>query len=248
MLNIAYFDCYSGASGDMLLAALLDKAVDFTWFQKEFSKLNLPQKAITIEKTYENRSSISSCKINITLNNHDHSHRNYNDICEIINLSDIKKEAKDLSKKIFSTIAKAEASVHNKSIDEIHFHEVGALDSIADVVGFSICYASLNIEKCIVSPIPTGSGTIKCNHGYLPVPAPATLEILKDSILIIDNNKEIEEECLTPTGAAILASIVDECSCITRIDKIKSIGYGAGNKIFNEKITSNLRFLMGSTN
>ena len=248
MPKIAYFDCYSGASGDMLLGALLDSAIDFEWFQNELSKLNLPEKAIKIEKTYEKRSSINSCKINITLNNHDHAHRDYNEICTIINKADINETAKKLSQKIFSKLAKAEATIHNKKLEEIHFHEVGALDSIVDIIGFSICYSSLKIDKCIVSPIPIGFGITKCAHGYLPVPAPATLEILKDSILKIDNKKEIEEECLTPTGASILSSIVDESSYITQIDKIESIGYGAGNKIFNETITSNLRFLIGSTN
>ncbi|MGD9579999.1 MAG: LarC family nickel insertion protein [Vampirovibrionia bacterium] len=248
MVNIAYFDCYSGASGDLLLAAVLDKAVCFEWFLKELRKLSIFNDTIEIEKSYVKRNSINSCKINIKINSHDHSHRNYKDICNIIESSQIEEKAKVLSKKIFLNIAKAEATVHNTTIEEIHFHEVGAIDSIIDIVGFSICYSSLNIDKCIVSPLPTGSGTIKCAHGNLPVPAPATLEILKNSILIINNNDKIKEECLTPTGAGILSTIVDECSYISKIDNIENIGYGAGDKTFDKEITSNLRFITASNN
>lgn len=245
MTIIAYFDCYSGASGDLLLGALTDKAVDFNWFKTELSKLNLPEGSFEIDKTYVNRNSISSCKINITLNHEEHSHRGYSSICKILDNSHIAPKAKKLAQKIFYKIATAEARVHKKTIEEIHFHEVGALDSIIDIAGFSICYTSLKIDYCFVSPIPVGSGEVKCAHGILPVPAPATLEILKDHKLIIKNNDKISGECLTPTGAAILSTVVDECSHMPDIDHILSIGYGAGDKVFDSEIISNLRFVLG---
>lgn len=248
MSSICYFDCYSGASGDMLIAALLDKAVDFNWFYTEIKKLNLPKDSFNIEKNYVNRSSINSCKIDITLKEKDHAHRSYKSICLIIDESKIDSKSKDLAKKIFYKLGTAEAQIHNKTIEEIHFHEVGALDSIIDIVGFSICYNSLNIEKCYVSPLPVGAGEINCAHGCLPVPAPATLEILKNHNITIKQNNFIKSECLTPTAAAILCSIYTECRNIPDFNKITSIGYGAGNKIFDKEVTSNLRFIVGTNN
>ena len=247
MNTIAYFDCYSGASGDMLLAALLDNTVKFDWFLQELKKLNLPDNSYDIEKTYVNRSSINTCKINISINNNDKTHRGYKSICKIIDQSSINNKAKELSKSIFYTIAKAEAKIHNKAIEEIHFHEIGALDSIIDVIGFSICYSSINIEKCYVSPLPVGSGRVKCAHGYMPVPAPATLEILKEHKTKLINIPEIKEECLTPTAAGILSIIANEFGSPDRIDNILNIGYGAGNKIFDKEITSNMRFILGES-
>ncbi|MEW5822334.1 MAG: LarC family nickel insertion protein [Cyanobacteriota bacterium] len=248
MITIAYFDCYSGASGDMLLGALLDNAINFDWFKKELAKLDLPNDSFKIEKTYVNRSSINTCKIDISINTLDNHHRSYKSICNIIECSNIDNKAKELSKKIFYKLAKAEAHIHNKSIDDIHFHEIGAIDSIIDIVGFSICYNSLNIDICSISPLPVGSGEAYCQHGYIPIPAPATLQILKDHNIHIKNNPNIKEECLTPTGAAILSTIAEDCTAMPDMDKIISVGYGAGNKIFNNNIISNLRFVLGLKN
>jgi len=247
MQTVAYFDCYSGASGDMLLASLIDKAFDFNWFLNEIEKLKLPENSFKIEKTYVQRSNLNSCKINVNLSKHEHHHRGYTDICNIINNSSINDKAKDLSKKIFLTLAKAEASVHNKDIEEIHFHEVGAIDSIIDIVGFSICYTHLNIDKCFTSPVPVGSGFAPCSHGLIPIPAPATLEILKNYEIKIAQNNIIQEECFTPTAAAILCTVTDKCSFMPDMNKIINIGYGAGDKIFEGDIISNLRFVLGQT-
>lgn len=247
MQTVAYFECYSGASGDMLLASILDKAVDFNWFLEEINKLELSKDSFKIEKTYVQRNHLNTCKVNITLNTHEHHHRGYTDICNIINNSQISNKAKDLSKNIFLKLAKAEATVHNKDIEEIHFHEVGAMDSIIDIVGFSICYTHLNIDKCFTSPIPTGSGYVSCEHGCIPVPAPATLEILKNHEIKVVENQNIQDECFTPTAAAILCTITDKCSFMPDMDKITSIGYGAGDKIFDCNTINNLRFVLGQS-
>jgi uncharacterized protein (DUF111 family) len=231
----------------MLLGAILDKAIDFSWFETEIMKIDLPENSFTLEKTYVNRSSISSCKLNIILNKHDHHHRGYSTICHIIDNSKIAPPAQALAKNIFYRLAKAEATVHNKTIEEIHFHEVGALDSIIDIVGFSILYTQLNVEKCYVSSIPVGKGSVNCAHGCLPVPSPATLEILKDSKLSIKQNEYIKDECFTPTAAAILSTVIDECCDFPDFKKIISTGYGAGDKIFCTSVTSNLRFILGET-
>lgn len=245
MLKIAYFDCYSGASGDMLLAAMLDKSVDFNWFVNQLKSLALPKNSYSLEKTYVNRSGISTCKLNIELNehHHHHHHQGYTSISKIINASNLEKKAKELAKKIFYKLATAEASVHNSTIEEVHFHEVGALDSIIDITGFSICYNALSIDKCHVSPLPVGSGQVQCAHGILPVPAPATIELLKNSKLKIRNNPFIQEECLTPTATAILSTIIDKCSDFPDVDTIINTGYGAGSKVFTPEVTSNLRFI-----
>jgi pyridinium-3,5-bisthiocarboxylic acid mononucleotide nickel chelatase len=248
MSRIAYFDCYSGASGDMLLAAMLDKAVDFDWFHTELQNIAIPKDSYNIEKTYVNRSFINTCKLNISMTKHEHHHRRYSDIIKIIERSEISEKAKELSKEIFYKLAKAEAVVHNETIEDIHFHEVGSLDSIIDIVGFSICYTSLNVDKCAVSPIPIGSGVVCCEHGSLPVPAPATLEILKGHNISITKNENINEECLTPTATAILCTVASECSGYPDMDNIISIGYGAGEKIFHCNVTSNLRFVLGEIN
>lgn len=245
MQSIIYFDCYSGASGDMLLGSILDKCIDFNWFCSELAKLNLPQGSYNIEKSYVDRSSISSCKINITLNKHEHHHRSYSNICNIIDNSDIDNNAKLLSKKIFYTLGVAEAKVHNTSLENIHFHEVGAIDSIIDIIGFCICISKLKPDLCHVSPLPVGKGSTCSAHGCLPVPAPATVEILNAHKTPVKNNPNIEGECLTPTAAAILCTIANEYSSFPDFDQITSIGYGAGDKIFNSMVTSNLRLITG---
>lgn len=245
MYNIAYFDCYSGASGDMLLASLLDKNINFSLFIEELSKLDIPKTSYDIKKEYINRSSINSCKVNISINEKHSHHRSYKTISNMINDSKIDNKAKNLSKEIFHKIAIAEANIHNTTIEEIHFHEIGALDSIIDIVGFSICYSLLNIDYCIVSPIPVGSGKVTCDHGTIPVPAPATLEILKNSKIKIKEDLNIKGECLTPTAAAILTTIIDHCGDFPNLDQITTISYGAGTKVFAKEITSNLRFIKG---
>lgn len=246
MKKVAYFDCYSGASGDMLLGTLLDKLVDFDFFISEIKKLDIPEDSYSITKEMVRRSSIASTKINVSTFDTGHTHRSYTTICDIIDKSTISDEAKKLSKEIFHKIAVAEAAIHQIDIEKIHFHEVGAIDSIIDIVGFSICYTTLEIDKCIVSPVVAGCGSVECEHGSMPVPAPATLEILKSSFIKIRNKPIIEEECLTPTAIAILSTIADECSYLFNIDRIYSISYGAGDKIFHDKVVSNLRLIIGS--
>lgn len=245
MINIAYFDCYSGASGDMLLGSLLDKSVDFSYFLRELKKLNIPEESYEIKKEYVNRSSIDSCKINIELKEKDAHHRSYNTISNMIKNSSINDKAKQLSLEIFYKIAVAEAKIHNTTIEKIHFHEVGAMDSIIDIIGFSICYSSLNINYSVISPIPVGSGSVCCDHGTIPVPAPATIEILKNSSISIKKDCNIKGECLTPTAAAILTTIVNNCGDFPSMKQVIDIGYGAGTKVFAKEVTSNLRFIRG---
>ncbi|WP_297425857.1 nickel pincer cofactor biosynthesis protein LarC [Clostridium sp.] len=157
---------------------------------------------------------------------HEHHHRNLNDIENIINSSDLSDKVKKLSMNMFMKVAEAEAKVHGKTLYEVHFHEVGAIDSIVDMVGAAICLDYLNIDKIIASPVQVGGGFVKCAHGLMPVPAPATVEILKD---IPINTGIVQFETTTPTGAAILAANVKEFT--SKIDfSIKKIAYGIGHR------------------
>ena len=173
--------------------------------------------------------------------NHEHHHRNLKDIEGIINCSDLSDKVKKLSSNMFMKVAEAEAKVHGKTLYEVHFHEVGAIDSIVDIVGAAICLDYLNVDKIIASPVQVGGGFVKCAHGLMPVPAPATVEILKN---IPINAGIVQFETTTPTGAAILAANVEEFT--QKIDfSIKKIAYGIGHR--DLEIPNVLRVYLGDT-
>lgn len=173
---------------------------------------------------------------------HDHSHdRNLFTIEKLIDESDLEEEIKKLSKKIFSYVALAEAKVHGKPLEEVHFHEVGAVDSILDIVGTAICLNELEIDKIISSPLHVGSGFVYCQHGLIPVPVPATLEILKEEKIPFYSSG-IKKELVTPTGAAIVAGIVDEFGDMPSMEA-RSIGYGAGTR--DLEIPNMVRMVIG---
>lgn len=175
------------------------------------------------------------------VHHHSHQHRNLYDVEKIIDDSELSDKVKELSKKIFGFVAVAEAKVHGKPIDEIHFHEVGAIDSIVDIIGTAICVESLKIDKVVVSKLHVGTGFVNCQHGLMPVPAPATLEIIKNGKIPV-YSKDIEGELVTPTGAAIVTALADEFG--TQPDmEIEKIGYGSGYKDF--AIPNMLRLIIG---
>lgn len=169
----------------------------------------------------------------------DHVHRNLNDITRIIEASDISQNAKDMSKKIFRNVANAESKVHGKSIEEVHFHEVGAIDSIVDIVGFSICLDLLKVKHVYSSPIHLGTGFVKCAHGVIPVPSPATMEILKGVPVY---SKGLEHELVTPTGAAIIKAVAEDFAPMPSMI-IEKTGYGLGKR--DIEITNLLRVVLG---
>jgi hypothetical protein len=233
-MRVLYYDCFSGISGDMNLGAMIDLGVDENYLLEELSRLNLNEYTIEINK--EERKGITGTKVNVILqdyhhhdtHNHEehHHHRNLRDIEEIVYSSGLNEDVKNLSMKIFKKVAEAEAKVHGKSLYEVHFHEVGAVDSIVDIVGAAICFEFLKVDKVAASSIELGKGFIKCAHGILPVPAPATTEILKGIPVKLGN---VPFEATTPTGAAIIAALSEEF--IDDVDfKIDKIGYGVGHK------------------
>jgi uncharacterized protein (TIGR00299 family) protein len=219
---VAFFDCYSGASGDMILGALIDLGVDISYLKKEFGKLAIFGYKIDGKKIIKNN--VSATDIYITVNEEKQSHRSYKDIKNLIDESQLSNNVKDLSKKIFYNLAVAEGKVHNVEVENVHFHEVGAVDSIIDIVGAVIGLESLGIEKIYCSKLPLGNGSVKCSHGVIPIPAPATLELLKN---IPVYQSDAKHEMVTPTGAAVLTTISEEFGEMPFM-KVKKIGYGAG--------------------
>lgn len=226
--NILYFDIIGGISGDMTLASLLDLGVPKEIFLQELNKLNIDNEfEIEIDYKYEN--GIKGTKVNV-ITKEQHCHRNLIDIYDIIDNSKLNNSIKERAKEIFMVVAKAEAKVHGTTIDKIHFHEVGAIDSIVDIVGACILLDLLNIDKVYATAVPLGSGFIKCAHGVIPAAAPATVEILKNTPVKLNH---VEGECTTPTGAAIIKTICDKF--INEFNfNAKKIAYGVGHKQFEK--------------
>ena len=246
MKKILYFDCFAGISGDMTIGALLDLGVDQKVLRDQLNSLNVAGYSLKIEN--KSVKGIQATDFDVIIehpshhkhDHHDHHHhRNLDTILGIIEKSDLEKEAKQLSSDIFNTVAKSEAKIHGKEIDEVHFHEVGAIDSIVDIVGAAVCLSYLKPDKVYSSPLHVGSGTVNCAHGILPVPAPATADILKGIPIY---STDVIGELVTPTGAAIIKTISSNFGPLPSME-IDEIGYGAGNKDFN--IPNILRVLIG---
>ncbi|MCX5635647.1 MAG: nickel pincer cofactor biosynthesis protein LarC [Planctomycetota bacterium] len=238
-MKIAYFDCFAGAGGDMIAAAMLDAGLDFEFLKKQLATLGI--KNFDIKLTQTKRAGLRAVSFTPAFKEDKH-HRNLKDITEIISNSKIHNKAKETAIAIFNKLAAAEALVHNKDLQDIHFHEVGALDSIVDIVSASIGLVALEIEKVYCSTLSLGGGTIKCAHGILPVPGPATAELLKGVPTV---GGPIDKELLTPTAAAILTTIVNQFGVLPEM-KIEKIGYGAGS-LESEKFPNVLRLIIGQS-
>ena len=229
LAKILYYDASSGISGDMNLAALVGLGVDFGYLCSELEKLNLSGE-FRLEQKNVVKNGIAATKIDVVLQKSQPHARSYADIKEILASSNLSEICKKKATAIFHVIAQSEAKVHAVSIDEVHFHEVGALDSIVDVIGAAICFEYLSenfgISRVVSSKIELGGGVVKCDHGYLNVPAPAVCEILKDVPVSLGR---ANFEMTTPTGAAILKACADEF--VGEINfKIEKVAYGAGEK------------------
>lgn len=222
-MRAAYFDCFSGISGDMVLAALVDLGWPVGELEREVDKLGLFGYQIEAKKVA--KQSIFSTQIEINVEE-GKKERTLKDILSILDKSKLEEKIKERSRAIFTRLASVEAKIHGKSPQKIHFHELGGLDTIIDVVGAVAGMNYLGIEKVYSSPLPLGKGFVKCEHGILPLPAPATLELLKE-IPVYGSN--IEAELVTPTGAAIIGALAENFGQMPLM-KIDSIGYGAGQR------------------
>ncbi len=236
-MRTLYFDCFAGASGDMILGALIAAGVAPEAFKQQLSLLGIQDYAVDFETV--DRSGISATHARVRTA-HEHVHRHLSDILKIIYGSRLGDTVKDRAAKIFSRLAEAEARVHNQPVEQIHFHEVGALDAIIDVVGAAICFELLAIDRFVSSPLHVGSGTVEMDHGRYPVPPPAVAELLKGVPFYAT---EIVGELVTPTGAAIIATVCDGYGPIPQM-KLQQTGYGAGTRQY-EKFPNALRVLIG---
>lgn len=228
-MKILYFDCSSGISGNMTLGALTEIIGDENYLIEELKKLNIDGYKIEISKKVKN--GITATYVDVILEHkheHYHEHRNLNDVNKIIENSSLSNEVKDLAKRIFLRVAKAESKVHNKPLNEVHFHEVGAIDSIVDIVGTAILIKKINPDKIISSIVNDGYGFIECAHGAMSVPVPATSEIFTSSNVKF-RQIDIDTELVTPTGAAIIAELSRDFTTLPAIVTEK-IGWGAGYK------------------
>ncbi len=222
-MRAAYFNCFSGISGDMVLAALVDLGWPIKELERELNKLDLFNYQIEAEKVA--KQGIISTQIKIRIKE-GKKERTLKDILSILDKSKLEEKIKERSQAVFIRLASVEAKIHGKSAQEVHFHELGGLDTIIDVVGAVAGMKYLGIEKVYSSSLPLGKGFLKCSHGTLPVPAPATLELLK-GIPVYGSN--IEAELVTPTGAAIISTLAEKFGQMPPM-KIDNIGYGAGQR------------------
>jgi len=237
-MRIAYFDCFSGVSGDMILGALIDAGADLNKLESELGKLNISGFTLKAEKT--TRKGLSGTRFFVDAD-HSHAERHLTDIERIMDNSGLADDIKAKAKAIFRDLAEVEAKIHNTNPGDVHFHEIGGLDSIVDVVGSLIVMKMLGIETMYASRIPVGTGFVECDHGVLPLPAPATLELLKGIPVYASS---IDKELVTPTGIAILKHVVQSFGTIPEM-KIERIGYGAGSR--DLKIPNLLRVWIGET-
>ncbi len=238
-MKIAYFDGFSGAAGDMILGAFIDSGLSIDVLRAELAKLPLDNFKVSSEKV--SRGGLRGAQFHVEIPLPEKKHRGLNDIREIINASALSASVVQNSLAIFQRLAEAEARVHGLGVDRVHFHEVGAVDAIVDIVGSCIALDLLRIDRVMSAPLNVGSGTVKCAHGILPVPAPATAELIKGFAVY---STHTQRELLTPTGAAILTTLAGRFGPMPEL-LVGAVGYGAGT---GEGETPNLlRVIIGDT-
>jgi len=238
--HIAYADCFSGVSGDMLLGALLHAGLEEHLLRDELAKLNLPEAGLEIERA--SRHSIGCVKVTISEGRRQEL-RTLPDIRRILERSTLADAIREKSLSVFEALAKAEAKVHALPVEQVHFHEIGALDTIYDVVGTVIGLHHLGISRLIASPLPLGRGFVRCAHGLLPLPAPATCELLQG---IPTYGVEVDKELVTPTGAALLRVLADGFGPMPAMTAT-CVGYGAGTHILPDHQPNLLRLFIGNS-
>jgi uncharacterized protein (TIGR00299 family) protein len=233
-----YLDAFSGLSGDMLVGALLDLGLDFAKFKQAMASLQLEGCKLHLGR--RELSGISAAKFDVEVSA-PQPERHLHDIRTIIERGAFADEVKTKAFAIFSVLADAEAKVHNSTPDQVHFHEVGAVDSIIDTVGTAWCISALAIDEIMVSPLPMGKGFARTRHGLIPIPPPATVELLRGFALKLGDG---EAEMVTPTGAAVLKALATPAPMPLAFE-VERIGYGAGTKTFTDR-PNVLRMLLGT--
>ena len=239
-MRCIYFDCFSGASGDMIVGALLDAGLELEVLRRELDRLQLPR--YHIEATRVGRGGIRGTKFDVVIEEPAHERRGLNDILRIIRESGLTERVRRDSTRIFQRLAEAEAKVHGTDVSEVHLHEVGAVDAIVDVVGAVVGLAKLGIQRVAASALRTGTGFVECEHGRLPVPAPATAALLAGFPVTASN---VEAELTTPTGAAVLTTLGEHFGTCPSM-KLTAVGYGPGRRDLDGP-PNLLRVMIGET-
>ncbi len=234
---LAYFDCFSGISGDMTLGAFISLGVPVEWLNGELQRLPLPDVEVVTRPV--SRHGISAQQVQVVVKDASVS-RNYSQIRQLIQNSPLGDAVKKNSLAVFEKLAEAEAGIHGRPKGKVHFHEIGGADAIADIVGSALCVEYLGIDRIVSSKIPLGRGIVNCSHGTIPVPAPATVAVLKN---IPVYGVELDHEIVTPTGAALIATLADAFGEIPAM-RIDRVGYGAGQHEF-EALPNLLRIMIG---
>ena len=237
-MKIAYFDCYNGISGDMTLGALLDLGLDLDDLQRGLA--TLPVEGFEIRARKVKRSGIRATRVNVVVDEAKDIHRTLAEVFEVIDGAALPGRVAARAREAFRRVGKAEARVHRKSIKSIHFHEVGCLDAIVDITGAMFGIERLGIERVYASPLAVGQGTVRCRHGELPIPAPATVEILRDVPIYSGG---IEAELTTPTGAANITTLAERFGPLPPM-RPQAVGYGAGRREIAHQ-TNCLRVIVG---
>ena len=238
-MRTLYFDCFAGASGNMILGGLLGLGLDGKVIETELAKLRLP--GVSLEVTSVDRSGISSVHVEV-LTDQSRQHRHLSDVKKIIGDSELIEQVKARSILVFTRLAEAEAKVHGITVESVHFHEVGAVDAIVDVVGACVGFELLGVESFACSALNVGSGFVEMQHGKFPVPPPAVAELL---IGVPMYSNEIAGELTTPTGAAIISTVCNNYGSIPHM-KVKGTGYGAGTRTY-DRFPNVLRLVLGET-
>lgn len=240
-MKTLYFDCFCGAAGDMIVGALIDAGADFAEIEKSLATLKVDGYKLSCEKV--NKKGTMATKFDVHLDEqHHHPHRHLRHVVEIIESGDLPDSVKKASLETFQRVAVAEAEVHGTTIEKVHFHEVGAVDSIIDIVGTHLALHQLKPGVIQSSALHVGSGTVKCAHGIMPVPAPATALLLKG---VPSYGGHVDGELVTPTGAALIAQLATKFGPMPTMT-IEDIGVGAGTKDLEDR-PNVIRVLIGET-
>lgn len=237
-MNAAYIDCFSGASGDMLLGALIDAGMPVEKLQNVINSLNIPNCILAVSKVTEN--SLTATRIHVKIADAQ-PHRHLQDIEKIITSANLEEPVRKKALEVFHCLAEAEAEVHGCNSEEVHFHEVGAADALVDIVGVVYGFHSLGINRISCSPLPIPRGWVNCAHGELPIPAPATCRLLRGKPVY---GVDLEQELITPTGAALIHVLASEYGPMPPI-LLGSIGYGAGKNKRRDGRPNLLRLITG---
>ena len=240
-MKVAYFDCFAGAAGDMIVGALLDAGLSLETLRAELAKLELPGVSVSAERV--RRGGLTGTKFTVQPGQTAPPRRNLSDILALLEASALPERPRRQAQAIFQRLGEAEAKVHGVDVQEVHFHEVGAVDSIVDIVAATVGLERLGVEGVLCSPLPTGSGTVQTAHGELPLPAPATAELLR-RWEIVPGPEGARGELTTPTAAAVLTTLAERAGAAPEMT-LEAVGYGAGAREAGP-VPNLLRVLIGS--